>query len=47
MELVGGKKGLKEKMSQPNVLAEDEIPIDHIPPQHLLERNGLMLVSIG
>ncbi len=47
MELVGGKKGLKEKMSQPNVLTEDEILIDHIPPQHLLERNGLMLVSIG
>jgi CO dehydrogenase maturation factor len=47
MELVGGKEGLKEKMSQPNVLTEDHIPIGHIPTQHLLERNGLMLVSIG
>ena len=47
MELVGGKKSLKQKMSQPNVLTEDHIPIDHIPTQYLLERNGLMLVSIG
>jgi CO dehydrogenase maturation factor len=47
MELVGGKSGLKEKMSQPNVLTEDQIPIDYIPPQHLIERNGLTLVSIG
>jgi len=47
MELVGGKRGLKEKMSQPNILTEAQIPIDHIPPQYLLERNGLKLVSIG
>ena len=47
MELVGGKRGLKEKMSQPNIFTEAQIPIDHIPPQYLLERNGLRLVSIG
>lgn len=47
MELVGGRKGLKERMSQPNILAESNIPIDHIPSPHLLRKNGLMLVSIG
>ena len=47
MELLGGKKGLKQKMSQPSVLSETSIPIENIPPQHLLTKNGLMLVSIG
>jgi CO dehydrogenase maturation factor len=47
MELLGGKKGLKEKMRQANVLAESEIAIDSIPEPYLLKRDGLMLVSIG
>lgn len=47
MEFLGGKKGLKEKMSQPSVLAESDIPIESIPQQYLLNRNGLLLVSIG
>ncbi|RLC72120.1 MAG: ATP-binding protein [Chloroflexi bacterium] len=47
IELVGGKRRLKQKMDQPNVLGEASIGIDHIPPPHLLKRDGLMLVSIG
>ena len=47
MELVGGKKSLQRKMGQPSVLAEASILIEHIPPPHLLRRDGLMLVSIG
>ena len=47
MELVGGKRGLRAKMSQPNVLAETTIPIEHIPSPHLIKRDGLALVSIG
>ena len=47
MELVGGKRNLKQKMSQPNIFAEDSILIEHIPPPYLLKRDGLMLVSIG
>jgi len=47
MELVGGKKKLKEKMSHPNVLAESHFSIKEIPPRHLIRRNGLALVSIG
>ena len=47
MEFLGGKKGLKEKMSQPSVLAEPDIPIDSIPQQNLVKKNGLLLVSIG
>ena len=47
MELVGGKKNLREKMGQPNILAERQISLAHIPSQHILRRNGLMLVSIG
>ncbi|MDY7035715.1 MAG: ATP-binding protein [Thermodesulfobacteriota bacterium] len=47
MELIGGKTELKERMSQPNVLAENHISIEDIPSQHLIRRNGLMLISIG
>ena len=47
MELVGGKTELKEKMSSPNILADAQISLKQIPAQHILERNGLMLVSIG
>ena len=47
MELVGGKKSLKERMDQPNILTEVTIPLERIPAQYLLDRNGLKLVSIG
>jgi CO dehydrogenase maturation factor len=47
MELVGGKKGLKQKMSQTNVLSETQLTTAQIPEEHLLRRDGLMLVSIG
>lgn len=47
MELVGGKKSLKQKMSQPNVLSEVQIATTQIPDQHLVQRDSLMLVSIG
>jgi CO dehydrogenase maturation factor len=47
MELVGGKQSLKQKMGQPNVLSETQITTAQIPEQHLIQRNGLMLVSIG
>jgi len=47
MELVGGKKKLKKKMSQPNILTENHFSIEEIPSQHLMKKNGLSLVSIG
>jgi CO dehydrogenase maturation factor len=47
MELVGGKKKLKEMMSHPNILAESHFSIKEIPSKHLIKRNGLALVSIG
>lgn len=47
MELVGGKKKLREKMSQPNILAESHFSIREIPSLYLIRRNGLALVSIG
>ncbi|HDZ24389.1 MAG: ATP-binding protein [Deltaproteobacteria bacterium] len=47
MELVGGKKKLKEKMAHPNVLAKGHLSIKDIPSRHLIRRNGLMLISIG
>jgi CO dehydrogenase maturation factor len=47
MELVGGKKGLKQKMSQVNVLSEPQIKTAHIPEQYLLQENGLNLVAVG
>jgi len=47
MELVGGKRGLKQKMSQANILSEAQLKISQIPEEQLLLRDGLMLVSIG
>jgi len=47
MELVGGKKSLKQKMSQPSIFAESHISVEDIPPQYLDKKDGLMLVSIG
>ena len=47
MELVGGKKGLKQRMAQANVLSETHITTAQIPQQHLMQRNGLKLVAIG
>jgi len=47
MELIGGKKKLKEKMRNPNVLAESHLSVKDIPSEHLIRRNGLVLVSIG
>jgi CO dehydrogenase maturation factor len=47
MELVGGKKSLKQKMGQPSVLSEPWIATAHIPEQYLLQKNGLKLVAIG
>ena len=47
MELVGGKKSLKQKMACTNVLSEPQITTAHIPEQYLLVRDGLMLVGIG
>ena len=47
MELVGGKASLKQKMGQPSILSETRIATAQIPGQHLLQRDGLMLVSIG
>jgi len=47
MELVGGKKSLKQKMGQPSVFAESRIALGDLPPQYLVQKDGLMLVSIG
>ena len=47
MELVGGKTGLKQKMSQTSILSEPRLTTTQIPREHLLEKDGLMLVSIG
>ena len=47
MELVGGKKSLKEKMAQPNIFAASSISSKDILSQHLASKDGIMLVSIG
>jgi len=47
LELVGGKKSLKQKMSQPNIFAQTEITAASIPEQYILQRDGLRLVAIG
>jgi CO dehydrogenase maturation factor len=57
MELVGGKKGLKNKMAvrlsegesevKMEVLAQDSILVTDIPSQHIVQSNGLRLLSVG
>jgi CO dehydrogenase maturation factor len=47
MELVGGKKSLQQKMGQPSVLAESRIVLNDLPPQYLVQKDGLTLVGIG
>jgi CO dehydrogenase maturation factor len=57
MELVGGKKGLRDRMavkfssgeSEPKmeILSLDKILVKDIPPQHIEESDGISLVNIG
>jgi CO dehydrogenase maturation factor len=47
MELVGGKRSLKQKMGQPNVLSETNIQTVQIPEEYLLKKDGLKLMAIG
>jgi len=47
MELVGGKKSLKQKMNQPQVLAQAGIWLRDIPPEYMLEKDGIRMVAIG
>jgi len=57
MELIGGKKGIKEKMGpkspagesdhQTMVLTQDRIRVADIPPEYILCRDGIALLSIG
>jgi len=47
MELVGGKKVLRQKMGQPSVLSETNIQAAQIPKEYLLQKDGLSMVAIG
>lgn len=47
MELVGGKGSLKRKIGEYSVLSETQIPLERIPPHHMVRRESMILVSIG
>jgi CO dehydrogenase maturation factor len=57
MELVGGKRGLKDKMAvrfssgeaevKMEVLSQDRILVKDIPSQHIVQRDGIRLMNIG
>jgi CO dehydrogenase maturation factor len=49
MELLGGRRGLKQKMNSPSgeILSQKEILVEDISAQHMLERDGLRLVATG
>jgi CO dehydrogenase maturation factor len=47
MELVGGKKGLKQKIGQPSVLSKTNIQTTQIPGEYLFRKDGLKLIAIG
>jgi CO dehydrogenase maturation factor len=47
MEMVGGKKGLKRRMSEENVLDQEKISVEEIPSEYILAKDNLKLVAIG
>jgi CO dehydrogenase maturation factor len=47
MELAGGKKKIKSKIGQSNILSADQIKVADIPAEFIQQRDGLALVSIG
>ncbi len=57
MELAGGKKRVQKEMAsrfssgesepQMSILAQEEIWLDVLPPEYILERDGVSLVGIG
>ncbi len=47
MDLLGGKRGIKQRMGQKDVLSQGVIPIDDIPADHAVRKDGLILMSIG
>jgi len=47
MELLGGKRSLKQKMNHPQVLAQAEIWLRDIPSEYMLEKDGIRLIAIG
>lgn len=47
IELVGGKRRLREEMGQPSVLTQSHVATQHIPRRYLAEKDSLKLVFIG
>ena len=57
MDLIGGKKAVKQKMASKfsaaeseasmTVLEQDEIRVAEIPPEYTFSRDGIALVSVG
>ncbi|MBW1920418.1 MAG: ATP-binding protein [Deltaproteobacteria bacterium] len=47
MELVGGKRKLKEKLSEKSIFGETQIFTRDIPSEYIQKSDGLMLVGIG
>lgn len=46
MDLLGGKKALKQRLGG-SLLAQMALPLDAIPREHVLQRDGLLLMSVG
>lgn len=47
MDLVGGKSGIKKKMSGQNILSQEQIKTGDFEPEFIRRRNGLMFVAVG
>jgi len=47
MDLVGGKKALKDRMGNGSVLRQEKIRVEDIPAEHVVGENGVNLVSVG
>ncbi len=56
LELVGGKQEVKNVLpktpvalpeQETNIIARNQIPLDDIPSQHIIKRDGISLISVG
>lgn len=47
LELLGGKSQMRKNMTESNLFIRDEIAPEDIPGPHIVQRDALMLVSIG
>jgi CO dehydrogenase maturation factor len=47
MDIFGGKKEIKKRMGQPGLFTEERLPLEDLPGQNIVQKDGVSLLSIG